>query len=209
MPSSCDIGSSSDFGRSISRMSLPEAGLSTAKAASKCESISCLRNCIGSAEISPRPAATGLAGNDAKASIGGSAYITRSRTEWNWQRQEFSGLHPLRSPDSTTRWAQLTPPQHLHSTPQRKQRKAHSLCLQPSAGGRCRRSKVVFEPATAPTCFRMGVGPRLEPSGLSYFQRAEHLRTNQTKNKTPNVSRKLNCIKVLELSGGRYKGRLL
>ena len=65
MPSSCDIGSSSDFGRSISRMSLPEAGLSTAKAASKCESISCLRNCIGSADwVMKRPSARAVKTKD-------------------------------------------------------------------------------------------------------------------------------------------------
>ena len=190
-------------------MSPPEAGLSTVKAASKCESMSCLHNCIGSAEISPHHAATGLAGNDTKASLGGLVYIARFRSEWNGRRQEFSGLHPLRAPDSTTRWAQLTPPQHLHSNPQRKHRKAPSLCLQPSAGGRCRRSKVTYEPATAPTCFRMGMGPTLEPSGLSYFERPEHLRTNRTKNKTPNVPKKLNCIKVLKKAEGRYEGRLL
>ena len=189
-------------------MSLPEAGLLTAKEALKCESVSCVHNCIGSAEISPHPAATGLPRTGTKTSIGGSVYTSRFRTQLNLLCQEFSGLHPLRSPDSTTLWVQLTPLRHLQNAPQRKQRKTQSLCLQPSAGGRCRKSKLVFEPATEPTCYRMGNGPRLEPGGLSYYHRAEHMQTNQTKNKTPNISRKLNCIRVLILSAIRYQGSL-
>ena len=75
--------------------------------------------------------------------------------------------------------------------------------MQPSGGGRNRKGKVVHAQATEPTCFKMGIGPDLEPSGLSYYRRAEHLQTNQTKNRTPNIPKKLDRIIVVSYAGGK------
>lgn len=107
-------------------------------------------------------------------------------------------MHPLRTPGSTTSWQQLYPAAHLlNGTLRRKHHKSRALVLQPGGGGRCKRKALVYEPATEPTRFRMGIGPSLEATGLSYYKRPENLRTNRTKNRHPGQSKTLVCNVVI------------
>ena len=39
----------------------------------------------------------------------------------------------------------------------------------------------------------MGIGPSLDPTGLSYYNWPDHLRTNRTKNRRPGYSKTLVC----------------
>ena len=116
-------------------------------------------------------------------------------------------MHPLRTPDSTTVWQRLHPALHLlNSTLRRKHHKSHALVMQPAAGGRCRKRAIVCEPATEPTRFRMGMGPASGPTGLSYYRRPDHLRTNRTKNRRPGHSYRLVCntLKGLDYQQSSY-----
>ena len=107
-------------------------------------------------------------------------------------------MHPLRTPSSTTIWQQLQPAAHLlHGTLRRKNVKSRALVLHPGAGGRCKKRLIVYEPATEPIRFRMGLGPSLDSTGLSYYRRPEHLRTNRTKNRRPGHSKTLVCNIVM------------
>ena len=82
-----------------------------------------------------------------------------------------------------------------HTAPQECESRA--LVLHPGAGGRCKKRLIVYEPATEPIRFRMGIGPPLDSSGLSYYRRPEHLRTNRTKNRRPGHSKTLVCNIVM------------
>lgn len=92
------------------------------------------------------------------------------------------GLHPLRSPGTTTKWQVLHIPANLaHAPLLRKQHKPGGIILQPAHGGRSRKHALIYNPPAEPTVFRMGRGPRLDDRGLGYYERPEHLRTNRTK----------------------------
>ena len=121
-------------------------------------------------------------------------------------------MHPLRTPASTTLWQRLCPALHLlNSALRRKDHKSRRLVLQPAAGGRCKKRPIVYEPpATEPVRFRMGIGPSLDPTGLAYYRRPDHLRTNRTKNRGPGHSKTLVCniVKDTDYQDPIYYGQL-
>ena len=65
--------------------------------------------------------------------------------------------------------------------------------MQPATGGRCKKQLIVYEPPTEPNRFKMGIGPALDPTGLCYYRRPDHLRTNRTKNRNPGHTKTLTC----------------
>ena len=101
-------------------------------------------------------------------------------------------MHPLRVPGTTTTWQTLNPPSELTNQPlRRKQHKTRGLVLQFAGGGRCKKHKIIYVPAKEPVRFKLGHGPALDDTGLSYYSRPEHLQTNRTKNKNPGKEKTL------------------